>query len=210
MGYIEGVCAETPWQFKQAFDWATSGNSYPNDAAAWTEMGPFMGAWGTAMRVQDASRANEIVKYNIAPTFLGLDWYKNVRAPARVLPVPAATAAATAVCHRRHGAREPCRRPFRCQACSNSRAARSSAARSRAHCKPSCRTTHCRTSPKTAKPNNATHRPRPRSISAWTTSCSRIRRRPACRRSTVWFRTRPWAGLTEIQDFRISGLNSEK
>lgn len=95
MGYIEGVCAETPWQFKQAFDWATSGNSYPNDAAAWTEMGPFMGAWGTAMRVQDASRANEIVKYNIAPTFLGLDWYKNVRAPAH------SASLACTCCHRR-------------------------------------------------------------------------------------------------------------
>ena len=95
MSFIEGVCAETPWQFKQAFDWATSGNFYPNDAAAWTEMGPFMGAWGTAMRVQDASRANEIVKYNIAPTFLGLDWYKNVRAPAH------SASLACTCCHRR-------------------------------------------------------------------------------------------------------------
>ena len=77
MAYIETICQESPWQFKQAFDWASSGNCYPNDNPAWTRMGPAMAAWGEAIKAQDGELANKSVKYQIAPTFLNLDWYKS-------------------------------------------------------------------------------------------------------------------------------------
>ena len=73
MEFIQGICRERPWQFKQAFDWASSGNSYPADNAAWDEMQPDMNAWCAAINT-DADTAFEIVKLKIAPVFLGLDW----------------------------------------------------------------------------------------------------------------------------------------
>ena len=75
MEFIQGVCREHPWQFKQAFDWASSGNSYPADNAAWDKMKPDMTAWFAAIKSGDEDRASENIKLNIAPVFLGLDWF---------------------------------------------------------------------------------------------------------------------------------------
>ena len=55
MEFIQGICEESPWQFKQAFDWAGSGNSYPADAAAWARMKPDMAAWHEAMGAGDTA-----------------------------------------------------------------------------------------------------------------------------------------------------------
>ena len=74
MEFIQGICRERPWQFKQAFDWASSGNSYPADSAAWADMKPDMTAWFKAIKTGDEDGAFDNIKHNIAPVFLGLDW----------------------------------------------------------------------------------------------------------------------------------------
>ena len=74
MEYIQGICRERPWQFKQAFDWASSGNSYPADNAAWDEIGPAKKAWFKATKKGDKDGASDIIKHKIAPLFLGMDW----------------------------------------------------------------------------------------------------------------------------------------
>ena len=73
MEFIQGLCRERPWQFKQAFDWASSGNSYPADNTAWDEMKPDIKAWFKAIKA-DEDGASDIIKHNIAPVFLGMDW----------------------------------------------------------------------------------------------------------------------------------------
>ena len=75
MEFIQGLCRERPWQFKQAFDWASSGNSYPADTAAWDEIGPAQKAWFAAIKSGDEDTASENIKLNIAPVFLGMDWF---------------------------------------------------------------------------------------------------------------------------------------
>ena len=76
MEFIQGICQKRPWQFKQAFDWASSGNSYPADNAAWAEMKPDMKAWFAAIKSGDVDTASENIKLNIAPVFLGMDWFQ--------------------------------------------------------------------------------------------------------------------------------------
>ena len=92
MEFIQGVCQRRPWQFKQAFDWASSGNSYPADNAAWDEIGPAKKAWFKAIETGDKDGASNIIKHKIAPVFLGMDWFharaarKHTHRLATVLP----------------------------------------------------------------------------------------------------------------------------
>ena len=76
MEFIQNICQKRPWQFKQAFDWASSGNSYPADNAAWDEMKPDMKSWHNATSAGNQDEASEVVKLKIAPVFLGLDWFQ--------------------------------------------------------------------------------------------------------------------------------------
>ena len=63
----------------QAFDWASSGNSYPEDGPIWALMKPDMDRWVAAIKIGDAEGAHAVIKYDVAPRLVTLEWYKNFR-----------------------------------------------------------------------------------------------------------------------------------
>ena len=74
MDWVQGVCREQPWRFKQGFDWASSGNSYTEDTALWDAMKPMQARWGVAMRAGDSVTARGCVN-EMAPHLAATKWY---------------------------------------------------------------------------------------------------------------------------------------
>ena len=67
-----------PPQLRQGFDWATSGNSYPEDAQAWEHMSPLMERWVAAMRKQDGTAAEACID-EMTPLLTGTSWFSSFR-----------------------------------------------------------------------------------------------------------------------------------
>lgn len=56
MDHLEELCKAYPENFYQGFDWASSGNSYPEDGPWWTEMGSIRNREGLQGQWVDAGR----------------------------------------------------------------------------------------------------------------------------------------------------------
>ena len=97
MLWIQQLCVEQPWRFKQGFDWATSGNKYDDtkaesggvelydakvDAAKWGAV--FKGdpspvaRWKQLVGEGELERAHACVRDDIAPHIVATEWYKHV------------------------------------------------------------------------------------------------------------------------------------
>ena len=96
MGWMQGQCKRQPWRFKQAFDWADSGNSYKDankswrgvtlfdsvaDAQKWDAVfgGGLTARWGQHVRGGDLGAAAACIRDDIAPLIVATEWYKNFR-----------------------------------------------------------------------------------------------------------------------------------
>ena len=96
MGWMQGQCKRQPWRFKQAFDWADSGNSYKDankswrgvtlfdsvaDAKKWDAVfgGGLTARWGQHVGGGDLGAAAACIRDDIAPLIVATEWYKNFR-----------------------------------------------------------------------------------------------------------------------------------
>lgn len=76
MEWVQGMCKRQPWRFKQGFDWATSGNNYPEDLPIWKQMSPLMERWASTMQEGDEATAEACI-VEMAPLLKATCWFAN-------------------------------------------------------------------------------------------------------------------------------------
>ena len=79
MDWLGDICRADPWHYKQGFDWASSGNSYNEDADEWEQMKAPSGRWVQAQKSGRFDEAHAIVRDELAPVLIRSSWYQSFK-----------------------------------------------------------------------------------------------------------------------------------
>ena len=76
---LQTLCVEQYWRFRLAFDWASSGNDYPEDFPLWANTRLAMKHWAECISLERPEEAHRCIREDVAPSIISTSWFSNVR-----------------------------------------------------------------------------------------------------------------------------------